>query len=391
MPETTTRLGLPLMAAAQAQKHVTHNEALELIDSAVQLVLDATGTQSPPADPQVGETHAIGEAPTGSWTDYAGYIAQWQSTQWIFVLPKAGWRAWHHPSGMMLVFDGNEWSDALQNLQGIGISAISDSTNKLTVASAASLFTHLGAGHQIKVNKSTQSETASLLFQSDWSGHAEMGLAGDNDFRVKVSADGSNWVDAIGFDAATGTANGAAVQSHPFDTAQDRLLKTGAFGLGATDDISGAITDGDTYLGNGFYYGAGDTANFSSFPSSSSSYGPFLNLNSRLDETTVSTRRMFFEGSVPVVSASDDNGATWGNANRLYGQENIVGAVSENAGQPTGAIIESGENANGQFIRWADGTQFCTNSNAPITTDPAAFVGTVTSIDGDKLRIGRWF
>jgi hypothetical protein len=54
-------------------------------------------------------------------------------------------------------------------------------------------------------------------------------------------------------------------------------------------------------------------------------------------------------------------------------------------------VVESGSNANGQYTRWADGTQICTNGNAAITTNPAAFTGTVTSIDGNKLRIGRWF
>ena len=37
MPDTTPHLGLPLIAASQAQKHVTHNEALGLLDTLVQL------------------------------------------------------------------------------------------------------------------------------------------------------------------------------------------------------------------------------------------------------------------------------------------------------------------------------------------------------------------
>ena len=32
MSDTTTHLGLPYLLAAQAQKHVTHNEALRLLD-----------------------------------------------------------------------------------------------------------------------------------------------------------------------------------------------------------------------------------------------------------------------------------------------------------------------------------------------------------------------
>ncbi|MGQ3214807.1 MAG: hypothetical protein ACT6U0_12285 [Shinella sp.] len=37
----------------------------------------------------------------------------------------------------------------------------------------------------------------------------------------------------------------------------------------------------------------------------------------------------------------------------------IVGTVGQSSGVPTGAIVEYGTNANGEYIRWADGTQIC--------------------------------
>ena len=43
----------------------------------------------------------------------------------------------------------------------------------------------------------------------------------------------------------------------------------------------------------------------------------------------------------------------------LYDRLNILGTVSQEAGVPTGAVIERGSNANGQFVRFADGTQLC--------------------------------
>ncbi|WP_158894648.1 MULTISPECIES: hypothetical protein [unclassified Pseudomonas] len=43
----------------------------------------------------------------------------------------------------------------------------------------------------------------------------------------------------------------------------------------------------------------------------------------------------------------------------MYDQGNILGAVGQVGGVPTGAIIETGTNANGRYIRWADGTQIC--------------------------------
>ena len=83
--------------------------------------------------------------------------------------------------------------------------------------------------------------------------------------------------------------------------------------------------------------------------------------------------------------------STWGAWRLVYDQTTVVGTVSEDgSGSPTGAVIERGSNANGDYIRFADGTQICTNDNSAITTSPAAFVGTITKIDGDKLWLGRW-
>ncbi|WP_313331555.1 hypothetical protein [Comamonas sp.] len=57
----------------------------------------------------------------------------------------------------------------------------------------------------------------------------------------------------------------------------------------------------------------------------------------------------------------------------------ILGAVSQSAGVPTGAIVQRGSNANGEFVRLADGTQFCTvyvvQASRSIPTSPVS-VGT---------------
>jgi len=48
-------------------------------------------------------------------------------------------------------------------------------------------------------------------------------------------------------------------------------------------------------------------------------------------------------------------------AGTMFNQGNILGTVSESSGVPTGAIIERGSNANGEFVKFADGTQICTS------------------------------
>jgi len=63
----TTHLLLPYLAAAQAQTHVTHNEALRLLDAMVQLaMLDRTRSALPGA-PADGDRHIVASGATGLW------------------------------------------------------------------------------------------------------------------------------------------------------------------------------------------------------------------------------------------------------------------------------------------------------------------------------------
>ncbi|HDN9016722.1 TPA: hypothetical protein P2I01_003626 [Aeromonas salmonicida] len=80
------------------------------------------------------------------------------------------------------------------------------------------------------------------------------------------------------------------------------------------------------------------------------------------------------------VNLSNDNGATivtYGTWRRVYSQENILGSVSKTGGVPTGAIIERGSNANGEYVIFADGTAIAWHS----------VTSTLTSGAGDGLNV----
>ena len=280
MPDLSARLDLPLIKPSQAQKHVTHNEALQILDGLVQAVLEETGAETPPSEPAPGTVYALGGSPADDWDGQAGKLALRAGEAWLFIDPQEGWRAWDKAAGAHKVFDGADWAHirpGLDNLDGLGIGTASDTVNRLAVASEASLFTHDGAGHQVKVNKAAAGDTASLLFQSDWTGHAEMGLSGDTAFSIKVSDDGASWYEAIRADAAAQEVEigfhltGDAVQQNATDTTAGRLMRA--------------------------------------------DYG--------------------------------------------FAPGNLLGTVSQSGGTPTGAVIERGSNANGEYVRFADGTQIC--------------------------------
>ena len=65
------------------------------------------------------------------------------------------------------------------------------------------------------------------------------------------------------------------------------------------------------------------------------------------------------------------------NGSQVFSRDNIVGTVTQSGGVPTGAIVQRGTNANGEFIRYADGTQICwdsaTTTNAISTADGTLF------------------
>lgn len=217
----TALLNLPLLEAAQAQKHVTHNEALLRLDGLMHLSVISRTLAAPPAGFADGARYLVPASPTGGFAGQAGKLALAAGGAFLFLSPRAGWRLWVEDEARLLLFDGTAWRDLLAfeefaNLQRLGVNTTADNVNRLAVASPAVLFTHAGNGQQLKINKNAPADTASLLYQTDWSGRAEMGLSGDDDFRVKVSADGALWRDAILVDRNTGAVslpNTPAVQA----------------------------------------------------------------------------------------------------------------------------------------------------------------------------------
>lgn len=274
MPHISPRVELPYLQPSQAQKDVTHNEALQRLDAVTQLCLQGFADTAPPELPAPGDIHGLGSSPTGAWAGHGGELSYWSGDQWLFLTPREGWRAWDVSEQVLRVWRDGQWQaviDRLDDIVHLGVNTSADATNRLAVASDATLLSHAGSGHQLKLNKAATGDTASLLFQSNWAGHAEMGLAGTNDWSIKVSPDGASWTEALAFDNATGLASGEAVQQSASDTMAGRLMRA--------------------------------------------DYG--------------------------------------------YCPGNILGTVSQSGGDPSGALIERGSNSNGQYVRYADGTQIC--------------------------------
>lgn len=315
MSERTPVLDLPYIQPSQAQKHVTHNEAIRLLDVAVQLSVADRDQTAPPADPAIGQRHIVSSSATGPWAGQDGQIAIYEETGWAFITPQAGWRAHVIAESQTVFFDltlgWQDGGDLPQSAIQLGINASADAVNRLAVASENSLFTHDGDSHRVKVNKAAVGDTASVLIQSGYSGRVELGAIGDDDFTLKVSDDGTAWNEALRAEGATGKI------SIPQDVS-----------------VSGTIS-----------------------------------------------------GTAVMQDAEDTTPGRLMRADYGYSAGNLLGTVSQSAGVPTGAVIESGSNANGDYVRFADGTQICTHT---ITTSGSAGVVWIFPATFAGSPLSRW-
>jgi hypothetical protein len=215
---STPRAALPLLAAAQAQKHVTHNDALLQLDALLFARFLSRNLSTPPATPADGDTYLVKATATGAWTGQNGQIAYASGGVWRFTAPFTGLTAYVVDETKLVVFNGTSFVDyastlALQNVPLLGVNATADTTNKVAVASSALLFNNIGNGVQIKLNKNAAADTASLLYQTSFSGRAEIGLTGDDNFHFKVSPDGSTFFEGLKLNGVDGSVDFLASES----------------------------------------------------------------------------------------------------------------------------------------------------------------------------------
>lgn len=104
----TRHFGLPLLAAGQAQKHVTVNTALARLDALVPGVVESATRQAPP-DATDGDVHIVPVGAAGAWGLTEGSLAVFLNGGWVAAAPIAGRAVWVRDEGRALRFDGDAW------------------------------------------------------------------------------------------------------------------------------------------------------------------------------------------------------------------------------------------------------------------------------------------
>ncbi len=279
--ENTANLSLPYIMSSQAQKHVTHNEALRILDAAIQLAVVDRDLTEPPAMPDEGERHIVAAGATGAWAEQDDRIAVWQDDGWTFLVPTPGWTAWAIDEETLLYWTGASWEratkevTALQNLSLLGIGTSADSANPFAAKLNKALWAALGTGEggdgdlRYTMNKQGAANVLSLLMQSNWSGRAEIGLVGNEDLSIKVSANGSSWIEALRIDRQNGRVSFPRTNLLT-DFAVSLLPDSGRFaGNGATGNTVGSFSL-PSYLS---LYGGATAADGGKYITNNSDYG----------------------------------------------------------------------------------------------------------------------
>ena len=140
----TMRLGIPLLQPAQAQKHVTVNEALMRLDGMVGLVLQSATLADPPLAATDGMCWGIAIGATGAWVGKGGQIAIRSNGGWIFQTPTLGMRAFIVDQGQQAIYDGTRWVVGAITLGAFGAGLLAGLTEtEVTVTPGTTVTTDL--------------------------------------------------------------------------------------------------------------------------------------------------------------------------------------------------------------------------------------------------------
>lgn len=184
----TTHLALPYLEAAQAQKHVTVNEALRRLDAVVQLTVKSRVIDTPPGSPAEGDRYIVAADATGDWADADGSIAVWSDGAWIMVVPVTGWRAFDDGADEFVYFNGTNWAS---EPGGSGVASAHGAATNFHVLEGDHTFTS-GATNE------TSFVIPDRAIVLGVTGRVLTSLTGATTWSVGVAADSSRYGSGIG-------------------------------------------------------------------------------------------------------------------------------------------------------------------------------------------------
>lgn len=219
----TPNTKLTLLEGAQAQKHITANEAFTRIDALLTgAVLSRDNT--PPVSPGDGDRYLVGSSPTGDWAGQANAFAYYTNGGWGFVAAFEGLSVWDQASAVMRRYVGGAWT--LGDAGAVGGAGTRTGTLFETVALTGAAVTTM----------TMIPERAMVLGVST---RVVTPLTGASNFDVGVAADDDRFGEQIGGNA--GDVNQGGVTPYFNFTAEGVILTGRDSGGGVASFTGGSV------------------------------------------------------------------------------------------------------------------------------------------------------
>ena len=229
MTDFSPNLEFPFLLPGQAQKHVTLNESLSLLDTVVQLSVVSATEPEPRPESADGDRYLVPQGAAGAFAGQDGQLAWKEQGSWNFSTPRAGWRVWIEDAQRLDVLGAGGWTTvAAEQVNQFGINASPDAVTRLTVSSDAALFSHDGDDHRLKINRASGTDVASVLFQTGLVGTAELGLSGSDGLALRTSADGVAWTTRLDCPDDSAGIRTAALRAGTVSLAKDTVTTISA-------------------------------------------------------------------------------------------------------------------------------------------------------------------
>ncbi|MEP3428662.1 MAG: DUF2793 domain-containing protein [Roseibium sp.] len=224
----TARMGIPFIAAGQAQKEVTHAEGLVFLDALGSAALLDRDLTAPPGSPSDGDTYLVATGGTGDWAGQDGKIAYFADSAWTFFAPFTGLRAFIADEGTLAIYTSSGWKNYGAFLAEVSVLSLTASgaesrmctvEEELTGLSGASVDTSIAIPNRAVVwCVSTRTSTA---------------ITGAASYDCGISGETSKFGGSLGI--AEGSTNAGVIGPQAFysDTAVRLTANGGSFTAGA--------------------------------------------------------------------------------------------------------------------------------------------------------------
>lgn len=109
-PSQTPYHHLPLLAPAQAAKHIIVNEALSRLDARLHIHVQSMSQVAPPPAPNHSDRFIVPLGAQGDWSELqvGALVSVGPDDQWSETWPDAGWIVWVHDSQQLIIWSGTD-------------------------------------------------------------------------------------------------------------------------------------------------------------------------------------------------------------------------------------------------------------------------------------------